>query len=543
MPLPKPRKGEAKSDFVSRCVSSNVVQQDYDKQDQRVAVCETQWSRKNNEGRGAEHYRSLNFKVAAEAELRTAQLNGQEHIIVPVVALVEGVLWSSNSEGPELALASEFGRVPEGWDGRPVLQGHPKNANGDPVSANSPDLWDTIVVGMMFNTQLDNKKLKSEMWINKAKAGEDLVDRFTKGMVEVSTGLFAVSEDATGFYNGEKYSGVWRNVVPDHLAILDEGQPGACSIEDGCGAPRINKGADMKSCLSTQCGPKILGRVLNGIKALIGLKVSELSDISKRDALSAALQKEDTTSYCYIAAVYEATFVYVKFDDASYSSKILERGYSIADGGEIILSKDVTEVRAETDYVPVSVSIQQHQQPTQQGEIMTQQEKDVQAAAEAKAAETATQVKALEALTAKGKEARTYLEGAMKDNAADLEKLKNKTDLEVIEMAGAHKALAAKSAAEETEPAAAPSAEHVKALAYVKERKEALIKGLEGKTDMTAAELQGLEPSILEKMSHTLGLAEPVSYAGASPAALSSVKGLEYTPTLEAFPRKAVGAN
>ena len=56
---------------------------------------------------------------------RRETFNGVEHLVVPLVALVEGVLQSSNAETPELALASEFGKHFKGWNGRPVVVNHP----------------------------------------------------------------------------------------------------------------------------------------------------------------------------------------------------------------------------------------------------------------------------------------------------------------------------------------------------------------------------------------------------------------------------------
>ena len=42
MPLPKPRKGEMKSDFISRCMSNDTMKSEFYDHEQRVAVCETQ---------------------------------------------------------------------------------------------------------------------------------------------------------------------------------------------------------------------------------------------------------------------------------------------------------------------------------------------------------------------------------------------------------------------------------------------------------------------------------------------------------------------
>lgn len=43
MPLPKPRKNEAQNEFISRCMASDVIQNDFPNQKQRVAVCFSQW--------------------------------------------------------------------------------------------------------------------------------------------------------------------------------------------------------------------------------------------------------------------------------------------------------------------------------------------------------------------------------------------------------------------------------------------------------------------------------------------------------------------
>src|SRR5262245_413939 len=63
-------------------------------------------------------------------------------------------------------------------------------------------------------------------------------------IMEVSTGLFIDLEEVDGFYNNERFSGIWRNIVPDHLAVLSPGTIGACSVADGCGAPRTNLKGD-----------------------------------------------------------------------------------------------------------------------------------------------------------------------------------------------------------------------------------------------------------------------------------------------------------
>jgi HK97 family phage prohead protease len=48
MPLPKPKKDESHDDFISRCMGDDVMLTEYPDDDQRYAVCETQWESKDN---------------------------------------------------------------------------------------------------------------------------------------------------------------------------------------------------------------------------------------------------------------------------------------------------------------------------------------------------------------------------------------------------------------------------------------------------------------------------------------------------------------
>lgn len=45
MPLPTPRRGETRQTFVSRCVSSEVMRNEYPTLRQRLAVCYSQYRR------------------------------------------------------------------------------------------------------------------------------------------------------------------------------------------------------------------------------------------------------------------------------------------------------------------------------------------------------------------------------------------------------------------------------------------------------------------------------------------------------------------
>lgn len=170
---------------------------------------------------------------------RHETFDGRDHLVVPIIALVEGVVRASNSEGPELAPAAVFNRVVQAWDGRPIFLGHPM-VDGKPVRGNTPDILPSSI-GKVLNAKAKGRKLTMEAWIDVEKAnqteeGRNLLARAEAGEpVEVSTGLLVRTENEEGEYDGEPYESVWRETFPDHLAMLSEREIGACSFAMGCG--------------------------------------------------------------------------------------------------------------------------------------------------------------------------------------------------------------------------------------------------------------------------------------------------------------------
>src|SRR6185369_3044262 len=105
--------------------------------------------------------------VSSEYEVREETFEGRPHLVVPVVALVQGVLHAMNSPTPELVTAEEYTRpgVVGGFDGRPLFHGHPL-VDGVPVSGNSPDILESKSIGRVFNAAVKNNKLAVEAWID-----------------------------------------------------------------------------------------------------------------------------------------------------------------------------------------------------------------------------------------------------------------------------------------------------------------------------------------------------------------------------------------
>ena len=78
----------------------------------------------------------LSTNTLAGYEARFEMRDGRQHIVAPVVMLVEGV--HNGTAGPILYPLEELSDFPGSWDGRPVTLGHPATPDGDGVSAASP---------------------------------------------------------------------------------------------------------------------------------------------------------------------------------------------------------------------------------------------------------------------------------------------------------------------------------------------------------------------------------------------------------------------
>ncbi len=368
----------------------------------------------------------LTVQAKVDGILRNEMMNDIDHLIVPMVILVEGVLTPAGAPFAELALAEEFAKHPQGWDGRPIVFGHPVR-DGISVSANRPDVLEEEMFGQLFNTRLVGQKLKSEAWLNLNRVSEigggvqEAVDHFLAGeLVEVSTGLFMVLEFVDGEHDGKAYSGIWRDVVPDHLAILPEGVQGACSVEDGCGGPRVNQNQDQDQvcqCGNSNCRGDCMANAQNAESESEGVETPATADsvvvdnannadnvdAGNNDSTSTnddddvnnnsgnndsqvgvfqnlmekfrgimsfrsnSEELSDTDTRIALQAALEgedshhfvwiiAVFSEEVVYEEGFSGTLKSRGFSISDDGTISLASETVQVRPVTEFVPVKTT-------------------------------------------------------------------------------------------------------------------------------------------------------------------------------------------
>jgi hypothetical protein len=254
------------------------------------------------------------------------------HLVIPVVMMVEGV--HNGSQGPLLHEIAELGKFPASWNGRPVVIYHPE-VDGEPVSANSPEIIDTRTVGRVYNTNVDGKKLSAEIWLDEDKLNsisEDTLNEINASKeMEVSLGMFTENEMIPGKYGEEEYAGIAHNHRPDHLAILPD-QVGACSNEDGCGI-----GANSKN------KPVVKGYSLS----IIGNNKEE-GYKERLDAAYNALRELDSSESHYLEELWDTELIFSKYTKEGV--KMYRQGYKF-ESGKIELIGDPVEVHKQVEFV------------------------------------------------------------------------------------------------------------------------------------------------------------------------------------------------
>lgn len=237
MPIPKPSKGEKEKDFISRCMGSEVMVKEYPENDQRAAVCYSSWRDRNKSPKASEVQTAQ--QICANIDMTQVQkkkYKGREYYVAPVImakeCVMNGIFYPSE----------ELEKFPGAWDGRPVTLFHPKNADGDFISANDSETSEDIHFGFLRNTKYDDG-LRANSWLDiehAKKVRPEVLEYYEgkKDRLEVSTGLWGDIIPVKGKHEEDHYDGIMTNIRPDHLALLPGGE-GACNWETGCGL-RVN---------------------------------------------------------------------------------------------------------------------------------------------------------------------------------------------------------------------------------------------------------------------------------------------------------------
>lgn len=331
------------------------------------------------------------LRGALDGSVETAKLNGREYLIVPVVAMVEGVLHAANADAPELVPVSAFGRIPDSWNGRPVVVDHPANADGVAISASQPSVLSEVYLGQMMNAVVDGSKLRVEAWIDlTGAAASDVTTKMlariaNEEVIEVSVGAYVMTRAEKGEFQGKSYSAVWEMCIPDHLAFLSTAE-GACSIADGCGTFRTDAARSLAFSVNAR---KVLAPIKEKSMACkcqqhdapdTTASTTEATDHSavseetpapraasseglvERFCLANGLTANDARSlisnamsrwdgYAYLISFSDDVVYYEGYESGRYG--FYRRSYSIASDNVVTFEDDVVEVIPMTRFVEV----------------------------------------------------------------------------------------------------------------------------------------------------------------------------------------------
>jgi len=262
---------------------------------------------------------------------------------------------------------------------------------GTPVFGNQPSILEKRQIGIVFNAATKNSKLLMEAWIDVERAKElepALLERIEAGdPIEISVGLLCATSSESGKFNGKVYQGAWKDLVPDHLALLSKGHTGACSREMGCGVrAAMIKHEGEKWVLYSHDGKKKLSthdseteakkrekqiqyfkkdamkidKTFGGLFArmMAAFRPSQGAGEMTANALLVKLSEqlrkiEPNLNYVetYLPVLNPDRVVYSCYHE--HGPMTYERSFSLSENGEITLGESAIEVEAVLYYEPV----------------------------------------------------------------------------------------------------------------------------------------------------------------------------------------------
>jgi len=151
---------------------------------------------------------------------------GEGFLKAQVTFAVPGVLPYCYADGirfeaklPEDILSSDS---IESANGKPVVDGHPYDSNGQPYAV-TPANFQNLSKGAITGAHVENGKGVATIMVYDSA----LIDDIKNGRkTEVSMGFDHDSDNRPGIFNGVKYDSAQRNIRVNHLAIVDHARAG-----------------------------------------------------------------------------------------------------------------------------------------------------------------------------------------------------------------------------------------------------------------------------------------------------------------------------
>lgn len=356
--MPTPRAGESEADYVKRCIPMVIEEGTAENGAQAAAICHSMYQQRNN----ADQIELL-LSANEAYQVRHVTYEGRHTMVVPVVMMAEGV--HVGNHGATYYPVSELGRIPEAWNGIPIVIQHPEDAAGNQISANSPEVIECGLVGRVYNVHMDGPKLRGECYLDEARLRSISAaahNAINNGLpLEVSAGIFTEEDRTPGTWNGEDYSTIAINHRPDHLALLPGGR-GACSWNDGCGI-RANKEGGAKNLDINKVIQSMKESIHAGIGVYVNASEFATNECGYREIMSKIQTKldgmDDDVKVHFLTDVYKDRFIYEvrnrsAMDGPAGEPAMYQRNYSLKDDSSIEFDGEPVGVRRQVEYVTQS---------------------------------------------------------------------------------------------------------------------------------------------------------------------------------------------
>lgn len=302
---------------------------------------------------------SKRVHILSAVNASSVSKDGNTYTIRDVVGAVDEIVMNGMLyPGDQLAAGAAT------LEGKPAPAGHPKNSQGQFISAlNGEALASAWVGSYCRNARHEAGRTLVDVVVNEAQAkahpdGAKLVERLDAAIagtnaepIHVSTGLMVKAINASGESLGKKYTRIATDLQYDHLAILLN-ERGAGTPEDGVGM-FLNSAGEAEQVeeviVNTEPEDRRTRGLLGWIKRLIGNE-SDMSFDQISDKLRDALPDNS-----WLREVYSKYVIYVTESpgrDAAY----YRQDYAIDSAGSLSLLGSPVEVIRRVEYKPVETN-------------------------------------------------------------------------------------------------------------------------------------------------------------------------------------------
>lgn len=257
--------------------------------------------------------------------------------------------------------ADQLALAAPGLSGKPAPAGHPKNADGQFISAlNGEALQSAYIGSVCVNARHEGGRTLVDVVVNAKQAqasesGAKLLERLDAAIagtntepIHVSTGLLCEVVNASGESRGKKYQRIATNIVYDHLAILLNGEAPAGTPDDGVGM-FLNAAGEQEPIEAVRSSDEPEDRRITGWKAWLQRLIGNGVDVSF-DQITSSLYPL-LPEGAWLREVFDRYAVWCDRDGRMY-----RQDYTVSSDGSVAFAGTAVEVRRKVTYEQITTN-------------------------------------------------------------------------------------------------------------------------------------------------------------------------------------------